>query len=160
MPTEFDNDAPEPLPPSIRAAFGTYPTPKPDAAFDARFWRELEARRNRYRGFAGFWRRLIEVEIEGVAVWRLGCSALGGSGSFALVFAVLGAFSSLQAAAPLPLPPLPSVPTAAPGTAVRYARQWDNELIASHSATKKTHHSRKPNIKGGFSCTRFGFGLV
>jgi len=160
MPTKFDNDAPEEFPSSIRAAFGSYYTPKPDAEFDARFWRELDARKNRYRGFAGFWRRLIEVEIEGVAVWRLGCSALGGSGSFALVFAVFGALSSPQATAPLPLPPLPSVPTAAPGTAIRYARQWDNELIASHNATKKTHRARKPASQGGISCTRLGFGLA
>jgi len=160
MPTEFDKNAPEPLPPSIRAAFGSYCTPKPGAEFDARFWRELDARKNRYRGFAGFWRRVIEVEIEGVAVWRLGCSALGGSGSFALVFAVFGAFLAPQATAPSPLPPLPSVPTAAPGTAIRYARQWDNELAASHNATKKIHNSRKSAIKGGISCAHFGFGLA
>lgn len=160
MLTESGKNAPEELPPAMRAAFGAYPIPKPDADFDARFWRELDVRGNRYRGFAGFWRRLIEVEIEGVAVWRLGGFALGGSGSFALVFAVFGALLAPQAAAPLPLPPLPTVPTAAPGTAIRYARQWDNELIASHHATKKTHRARKTNLKGGFSCTHLGFGLA
>ena len=135
--------------PAIRAAFDSYPSPKPDAAFDARFWRELDARQNRYRGFAGFWLRVVEVEIEGVAVWRLGLSTLGGSGTFALGFALLGALSAPRAVvAPVPLSPF-SVPTSAPGNAPRYAREL--ELDARPLTLPK---SRRQPILKGVSCAR------
>ena len=71
------NEPTEEFSPEIRAAFDDYPFPVADADFDARFWRELDTRQSRYRGFGGLLRRLIEVEIEGIAVWRLGVALFG-----------------------------------------------------------------------------------
>ncbi|HEX8463138.1 MAG TPA: hypothetical protein VF627_00845 [Abditibacterium sp.] len=64
-----NNDEEFGFPDDIRAAFDDYPQPRPSPDFEAQFWSSLDARRGRYRGFAGFLRRLWEVEIEGVAVW-------------------------------------------------------------------------------------------
>jgi hypothetical protein len=152
MANEPDLNPPEDeFSPAMRAAFDSYPSPQPDANFDARFWRELDARKNRYRGLSGLLRRIVEVEIEGMAVWRLGLSALGGSGTCALGFALLGAFSApgaLQQVAPLPLS---SVPTATPATASRYARQlWDETARPPHRV--RVPAKARPQIKGDLSC--------
>ena len=85
-PSEFESE--------IRAAFDAYPRPTANAEFDAKFWRELDARGHRYRGFAGALRRLIEVEIEGIAVWRLGLALFGGAATCAVGVALLSLASS------------------------------------------------------------------
>ena len=114
---------PEPLPPELRAAFDDYPRPVGDAQFDAKFWRELDNRRNRYRGVAGVVRRLVEVEIEGIAVWRLGAALFGGAAVCAIGVALLSLGSAPLApttSAPI-VAELEQIPTAMP----RYAREMD-----------------------------------
>lgn len=131
MPNEFDGakgeqDELRPLPPDMRAAFQGYPRPRADAGFDAKFWRELDSRRNRYKGFAGFWRRLVEVEIEGIAVWRLGASTCAGAGLCALGFALLS-WTIMPKTAPTPPVSMalsPDTPLSRP----RFARGlWDDD---------------------------------
>ena len=154
MPNDFnEHDELDLLSPDIRAAFHEYPRPKASEGFDARFWSELDTRQNRYRGFVGFWRRLLEVEIEGVAVWRLGLSTLGGSGTFALGFALLGAFSAPYAKiSSSPALPLPSVPTASP----LYARElWDDTLRLEHQSKPPI---RSNPLQGGVSCLNLNAG--
>ena len=114
-----------PLPPDIRAAFGRYPRPQAGAEFDSRFWRELSSRQKRYKGFIGFWRRLIEVEIEGIAVWRLGVSTCAGAGLCALVFAVLS-WSVVPKTVPSASVVVALSPDASP-SAPRFARGWWDE---------------------------------
>lgn len=160
MANKPEFNSPEEFSPQIRAAFDSYPSPRPDAGFDARFWRELDARKNRYRGLRGLWRRVVEVEIEGVAVWRLGASTLGGSGTFALGFALLGALSAPRAVSsvPLPLPPN-SVPSGAPGTAQRFARELLDEAARPVQRVRQKARSQH-STAGGFSCVPFASDLA
>ncbi len=142
--------------PVIRAAFDAYPTPEPGAEFDARFWRELDARKNRYRGFAGFWRRLVEVEIEGVAVWRLGFSGLGGAAFCALGFTVLSLGSSPPAS-----PARPPRVAFAPDSALlapRFARDlWDEDEapLRRRPPVSPAHPKRGPSQQEEISCVSF-----
>ena len=151
MPNKLeDHNEPQALPTDIRAAFQAYPRPKASSDFDERFWRELDARQYRYRGLIGFCRRVLEVEIEGVAIWRLGLSTLGGSGTFALGFVLLEAFSTPHPSIPTtPVLPFPSAPTTSP----RYAREvWDETLRPARQAQRKIQS--KP-LQGGVSCQTF-----
>ena len=118
--------------PPSGAAFDRYPQPVAGADFDARFWRELEARQHRYRGIIGCWRRLIEIEIEGIALWRLGCALFGGAAVCALGVALL----SLGTA---PLAPHRSAPQIAeldqiPSAMPRYAREMDAWIMRPQPA--------------------------
>lgn len=118
----------EEFPPEIRAAFDAYPTPRPSRGFEARFWAQLEARRNRYRGFGGFLRRVWEIEIEGVAVWRLALSTLSGGASCALffaAFALLAMPDQTPRAAPESPPDFPDTPRMAFDARAFYAREWE-----------------------------------
>jgi len=141
---------------AIRAAFDSYPQPKPDAAFDARFWRALPARRARYRGVGGFLRRLLEVEIEGVAVWRLGASMLGGAAFCAVGMGICGARVS-------PLPPPDAAPVALaanriPNAGPRFARSLPLDgARLQWRAPRFLYPTDKPKE---VSCTRFANGLA
>ena len=115
---------PEELAPELRALFDDYPLPTGDAAFDARFWRELDARKNRYRGLSGILRRLVEIEIEGIAVWRLGLSLFGGAAVCGLGVAILSLSAPTQSQ-PAPQIALEQIPSAMP----RYARGWDERVL-------------------------------
>ena len=129
MPNE---NHPEELPPAIRAAFDDYPFPVADADFDARFWRQLDARQNRYRGLIGVLRRIIEIEIEGIAIWRLGFALFGGAAVCALGVALLSLSSSPVAtvsSAPI-IAQWEQIPTAMP----RYARDWDKWMSRPQTA--------------------------
>ncbi len=143
-------------PAPIRAAFDAYPQHAPDAAFDARFWRGLPARRARYRGFWGFLRRLVEVEIEGVAVWRLGASMLGGAAFCAVGLNVCGARVS-----PSPAPVAAPVALAAneiPHAGPRFARSppLDGFPLRLH-APRFSYPTDKPKE---VSCTHSANGLA
>ncbi len=149
------NSPEEEFSPAIRAAFDSYPAPKPDAEFDARFWRELDARKNRYRGFKGFWRRVVEVEIEGVTVWRLGVSTLSGGVLCLLVLGIGLQFWAPQSVSASPSPTtVARVPRA--GMFAFSLRQgilqddlWPDEK------QKPFASSRRPTLQGdNFSCTR------
>ena len=144
---------PEELPPDIRAAFDNYPRPTGNDEFDARFWRELDARRNRYRGVAGVVRRVIEVEIEGIAVWRLGVALFGGAAVCGLGVALL----SLSAA---PIAPAQSAPIVAetPFDSPRYARELWGEDDYQYIAPKAT--TEKPKAKEEISCVSFARDLA
>ncbi len=129
MPNE---NHPEEFPPAIRAAFDDYPFPVADADFDANFWREFDARGNRYRGFVGLLRRLIEVEIEGIAVWRLGAALFGGA-------AVCGLGVTLLNLGNAPIAPVSSAPLVAqweqiPTAMPLYARDWDKWMSRPQTA--------------------------
>ena len=146
----------EQLPPEIRAAFDNYPRPVGDAQFDAKFWRELDNRQNRYRGVGGLLRRLIEVEIEGIAVWRLGAALFGGAAVCGLGVALLSlgaapvaAVSSAPQIAQMPLDPLASP---------RFAREWwgaDNYEYRAPGVQLE-----KPKGKEEISCNSFAHDLA
>ncbi len=121
---------PEELAPELRALFDNYPRPTANAQFDARFWRELDARRHRYRGLVGFARRLIEIEIEGIAVWRLGLSLFGGAAVCALGVALL----SLGASPTPQLAPQIARTEQIPSAMPRYARELDERAWRTRAA--------------------------
>lgn len=157
MPNNFRDDELEPLPQNAQEAFANYPFPRPDNDFDARFWRELDNRKNRYRGLIGFGRRLVEIEIEGIAVWRLGFSMLGGAAFCALATGTLGARISppiSQNAANISLA-ANDIPRAAP----RFARDWpiDSAPRQKPVSPRLLNPTNKPRE---VSCTRFANGLA
>ena len=152
---------PEDFSPELRALFEAYPQPSGDADFDARFWRELDARRNRYRGFGGVLRRLIEVEIEGIAVWRLGFSLFGGAATCALGVALLSLSASpTPTASPAPRVAETEMPTAMP----RYARElWDDhnwQRPARDLPDLPAPRAPKSPAKEEFSCVSSARGLA
>lgn len=146
----------EPFSSAIRAAFDDYPRPTGDADFDAKFWRELDARQNRYRGFGGLLRRSIEVEIEGIAVWRLGVALF----SVPVICAIGVALLNLNAAslttttsapqiAQMPLDPLSSP---------RFAREfWD---APDYEYRAPQAQLEKPKGKEEISCVSFAHDLA
>lgn len=148
---------PEERAPELRALFDSYPQPTADAAFDARFWRELDARRNRYRGIAGLLRRLVEVEIEGVALWRLGFSLFGGAAACALGVALL----SLGGAAPTTAPPQIAAVAEEPSMFSRYARQpWDDAFVERSAPQRSAPQPRPPAKKEVSPWNLFATSLV
>ncbi len=145
---------PEEFPPAIRVAFDAYPRPTGDDEFDAKFWRELDERHNRYRGFVGVLRRVIEVEIEGIAVWRLGLSLFGGAAVCAVGVALLSFGSA-------PVAPTQSAPQiaemdGAPMALPRYAREWWDEPDWQRPAPVQ----QKPVTKEEISCVSFARDLA
>lgn len=135
------NNRSEEFPSEIRAAFDDYPRPTGSAEFDAKFWRELDARQNRYRGVFGALRRLIEVEIEGIAVWRLGAALFGGAAVCVLGVALLSFGSA-------PLTPLQSAPQIAeiervPTMMPRYAREMDEWRMRPQPAVEPNLPAKK-----------------
>jgi hypothetical protein len=101
-----NNDEESKFPDEIRAAFESYPQPRTSREFDAQFWKNLDARRGRYRGFAGFLRRLWEIEIEGVAVWPTLGQIVEQCGAAALLGLLMACLCfSLWRLSPSSLPP-------------------------------------------------------
>ncbi len=140
----------------IRAAFESYPRPTASAEFDARFWLELGARRNRYRGWSGLLRRILEVEIEGIAVWRLGVALF----SVPLVCALGVALLNVSVA---PIAPINGAPLVAempldPLSSPRYARELWDERDYEYSAPKP--QPEKPKAKEEISCVSFARDLA
>ena len=141
MPIENKEDE---FPPEIRTAFDAYPIPRPSPHFEARFWTELQARRARYRGVTGFCRRLLEIEIEGVMVWRLAASTLSGGASCALLLAFAISFSAQKSVPPAPLPQNEQPLTARDAFAF-FNRRWEDEFFSTPQPkparrATKTHH--------------------
>lgn len=151
----MQNNSNEELPPEIRAAFDAYPQPTGNADFDAKFWCALDNRRNRYRGFGGLLRRIIEVEIEGIAVWRLGVALFGVPTICAIGVALL----SLSSA---PLVPTHRAPQIAQMpldslSSPRFARElWDDQF--EYSAPRA--QPGKPQSKEEISCVSFAHDLA
>lgn len=112
--------------PEILSAFDAYPAPSPSKGFEASFWSQFENRRTRYRGVIGFLRRLWELEIEGVVVWRLAASTLTGGGGGALLLGLL-AGSPTPSSSSSPLPPRP-LPLVAMSSLALYNREWETDL--------------------------------
>ena len=141
----------------LRDLFDSYPRPAGDAAFDARFWRELDARRRRYRGAWGFARRLIEIEIEGIAVWRLGFSLFGGAALCGLGVALLSLSAHPAPTAPPQIARVEQIPTAMP----RLAREWWNEeLLDDPPRPMPAPRAPKPANKEEISCVSRVHGLA
>jgi hypothetical protein len=119
--------------PEILAAFDAYPAPSPSKGFEARFWNALETRQSRYRGFSGFLRRLWELEIEGVMVWRLAASMLSGGASGALLL-------GLSLSKPSDLPAVPQPASQLPITTMRafafYKRDWEKDFYLPKARPK------------------------
>ena len=153
MPNELN---PEEFPPAIRAAFDDYPFPVADADFDANFWRQLDARQNRYRGLGGWLRRIVEIEIEGIAVWRLGAALFSVPMICAIGVVLLNLSSS-------PIAPTPNAPIVAqtpldPFSSPRLAREWLDESDYQYCAPKA--QTEKPQGKEEFSCVSFAHDLA
>ncbi len=151
-----DENHPEEFPPAIRAAFDNYPRPIGDAQFDAKFWRELDARQNRYRGMTGVLRRLIEVEIEGIAVWRLGVALF----SMPIVCAIGVALLNLSSS---PITPTQSAPLVAqtpldPFSSPRLAREFWDERDYEYRAPAV--QSEGLQNKEEISCVSFAHDLA
>lgn len=148
---------PEELLPELRALFDSYPQPNGDAQFDARFWRELDARQNRYRGLPGFARRLVEVEIEGIAVWRLGLSLFGGAAVCALGVTLLSLSATPTNQAPSQIAEMPLDPLASP----RFARElWDERDFGYPARVPIAPRREQPKGKEEFSCVSFAHDLA
>ena len=136
------------LPPEIQAAFDAYPKPGTPLGFEARFWAHYADRRGRYRGLVGWLRRLVEVEIEGVAVWRLAASTLSGGALCALLVGLLvlsGQGTSNPTAAKIPLGPAPVPADSAPsglGALAFYNREWELDLDSGDAPRRA---SRRPS---------------
>ena len=147
---------PEEFPPEIRAAFESYPRPTGNADFDAKFWRELDARQNRYRGLSGLLRRIIEVEIEGIAVWRLGVALF----SVPTICAIGVALLNLNAASittPTSAPQIAQMPID-PLASPRFAREfWDADTYEYRAPRPQTE---KPQDKEEISCVSFARDLA
>lgn len=143
---------PEELPPAIRAAFDNYPRPTGNSEFDAKFWRELDARQNRYRGISGVLRRIIEVEIEGIAVWRLGVALFGVPALCAIGVALLNLSS-----APVTPPQIAKMPID-PLVSPRYARELWDMCDYEYRAPRPT--TEKPKGKEKISCVSFARDLA
>ncbi|HEX8833863.1 MAG TPA: hypothetical protein VF719_06665 [Abditibacteriaceae bacterium] len=126
--TKFDID--DKFPPDIETAFEAYSTPTLSRGFEARFWAQLEARRSRYRGIVGFMRRLWEIEIAGVAVWRLGASTFSGGALCALSIALTVGFPT-SSKAPVSSAPTQEreIPSNAMSAYAFYRREWEHDLI-------------------------------
>ena len=137
----------EEFPPEIRDAFDSYPRPTANAEFDAKFWRELDARRNRYRGVAGALRRLIEIEIEGIAVWRLGVALFSVPMICALGVALLNLSASPMSPTNAPLV------AKTPFNSTRLARELLDEDDYKYRAPKAK--IEKPKAKEEISCVSF-----
>lgn len=150
--------APEPEEsPELRELFANYSRPTANAAFDARFWRELDARQNRYRGLVGMTRRLIEIEIEGIAVWRLGFSLFGGAAVCGLGVALLSLGVAPQNSTPPQIARNETVPTMMP----RYAREmWDESAWEIVPRALPRPQPRQPQGKEKVSCVSSAQGLV
>lgn len=150
---------PEERAPELRALFDSYPQPTADAAFDARFWRELDVRRNRYRGIAGLLRRLVEVEIEGVALWRLGFSLFGGAAACALGVALLSLGTAPTSSSPSApqIAEMPVDPLASP----RFARElWDERDFEYPARAPIAPRREQPTAKEEISCVSFAHDLA
>ncbi len=150
------NEPTEEFPPEIRAAFNEYPLPTGNAEFDAKFWRELDARQNRYRGLSGILRRIIEVEIEGIAVWRLGVALF----SVPMVCAIGVALLNLSST---PLVPTQTAPLVAqmpldPLSSPRFAREFWDARDTEYLAPKAQRE--KPKGKEEISCVSFAHDLA
>ena len=159
MPNNFPKDELEPLPRDAREAFANYPFPHASDGFDARFWRELDARKNRYRGFVGMLRRLVEIEIEGIAVWRLGFSMIGGAAFCALGLAMLS-MRALPNSLPAPTPasaPQVALSTDIPMNTRRFARELWDEILPQRPPT--SGHKRQL-IPKEVSCVSLKNGLA
>ena len=147
------NNSNEEFPSEIRAAFDAYPRPTGNDEFDARFWRELDSRQNRYRGIIGVTRRILEVEIEGIAVWRLGVALFGGAAVCGLGVALLSLSSS-------PLAPMQNAPLVAqmPTNSLaspRYARELWDDRDYEYRAPQSKFQPEKPKAKEEISCVSF-----
>ncbi|PQV65188.1 hypothetical protein B1R32_102197 [Abditibacterium utsteinense] len=145
-------DKQDEFPPDIRAAFDEYSLPRPSPTFEAHFWTRLEARRTRYRGVTGFCRRMLEIEIEGVMVWRLAASTLSGGASCALLLMLALGFASPKEAplAPAPLPrnheTLPAM-----GAFAFYNRQWEDDFFSQPQPKPAPQRAKSTKNGGDFS---------
>ncbi len=155
-------DANDEFPPDIAAAFDSYSTPPLSRDFEARFWTQFEARRGRYRGFAGFLRRLWEIEIEGVAVWRLAASTFSGGAACALFFGCFALFAmpaETPRAAPESLPEIPATPRMAFDARHFYAREWEEFGLVRPPRIAPQKRQKLEN-GGEISCISFENGWV
>ncbi|MBW3637526.1 MAG: hypothetical protein KY445_13845 [Armatimonadetes bacterium] len=155
-------DAEDELPPDIAAAFDQYQTPPLSRDFEAKFWAQFEARRGRYRGFAGFLRRLWEIEIEGVAVWRLAASTFSGGAACALFlgcFALFAMPAETPRVLPLPTTPVPETPRMAFDARAFYAREWEEFGLTPPPKIAPTKRQKLEN-GGEISCVGSENGWV
>jgi hypothetical protein len=133
--------------PEILAAFDAYPSPSPSKGFEARFWSAMETRQSRYRGFSGFLRRVWELEIEGVMVWRLAASMLSGGASCALLL-------GLSLTKPSTIPAAPQPDSQLPVTTMKafafYKRDWEKDFYLP-KARPKAAPPHTPHQGGDFS---------
>lgn len=141
----------EEFPPEIRAAFDGYSLPSPSPEFEARFWTELNARRTRYRSAMGFLRRILELEIEGVMVWRLAASMLSGGASCALLLFLALGFSTPKNSLLAPAPhPRSNQPFTAMGAFAFYNRQWEQDFFSQLQPAPR-HRAKSTKNGGDFS---------
>ncbi len=137
----------EEFPPDIQTAFNSYPSPQLSPDFEARFWTRFEARRGRYRGFSGFWRRVWEIEIEGVAVWKLLFSTFSGGAACALLFGAFALFAMPQSApivSEIPAPETPETPRMAFDSRAFYAREWELEVAEPPKFAPRARQKSNP----------------
>jgi hypothetical protein len=73
--------------PALRRAINAESHMRASRGFDSQFFARLDEKRNRSRTVRGQIERLFELEVNGVAVWRLLGSSLAGSTLPALVLA-------------------------------------------------------------------------
>jgi hypothetical protein len=135
--------------PEILAAFESYPSPSPSKGFEATFWSQFETRRSRYRGLLGSLRRIWELEIEGVVVWRLAASTITGGLSCLLVLGVLCGSTNQPPTSSLPKSPI-DIPSSTPTVLAFHNREWEREL-AIPKAMPKTAPPRTPEKTKEFS---------
>ncbi|RYF38489.1 MAG: hypothetical protein EOO38_24705 [Cytophagaceae bacterium] len=134
-----------PFSPSLRKAVDSEARLRSSRGFDEQFWAQLEERRARNATWKGRFQQILEVELSGIAVWRvLGSGVLGAAlPALVLVCCTIGSSSSPVA------PPLsPVLWTITPWNQRRF---W--EEMAWKNPTRPVLVSLlDPNWKGGKQC--------
>lgn len=130
----------------IRRAIESYPRPNPPAHFDARVLAALREKREK-RGLRAALLRFWQLEIEGVAVWRLAFSGLGGAAFCALILGAALAFSSEKPAPKIARETPPKSDFPAENFGAFYAREPEFSPSNSRESDEENRLQNSPSLR-------------
>lgn len=142
------NREPNEFSPALKNALDAYPKIRANRGFDERFWSRLDAKRAHRRTFRGQIEAFFEIQIAGVAVWRLLGSSLAGSAFPTLILLFcLAAPAKTQPVAPL---------AALWATPFNLRRFWEEDAWKTPSRAVVPFLPFDPNFfDGGEKCSNF-----